>query len=67
MERRLVDDLGARHVDEDGGRLHQRELARAEQATRSVGQRERDGHVVGAAQHLVEGVRPAEKREVLVC
>ena len=53
-ERRLVHDRAARDVDQVGSRLHQRELRRADQVVRLVGQQAGDDDEVGFAQQLVE-------------
>jgi len=54
-ERRLVDNQPARGVDEERGRLHQRELARADQPGRSWRQDEVDRDDVGATEKIVLG------------
>ena len=50
----LVDDRPARRVDEEGGRLHQRELARADQLPRLLVERAVHAHEVGFAQQRVQ-------------
>src|SRR5881628_2505295 len=54
-QRGLVDDRTARGVDQVGGRLHQAELARAEELARAVGEHEANAHHVRARQQLVLG------------
>ena len=51
-QRVLVDDRPARGVDEHGGRLHQRELAGADQPARALGEPQVDAHDVRALEQL---------------
>lgn len=53
-QRRFVHDAAARHVDQDGRRLHQRQFARADQIARAVVQRGVDRHHVGPSEQFVE-------------
>ena len=57
-ERVLIDDRAARDVDEEGGRLHQPQPARVEQAARLVGQRAGDDDDVGVREQRLEGNVP---------
>ena len=50
-------DAAARHVDQDGRRLHQRQFARADQIARAVVQRGVDRDDVGTAQQFGERKR----------
>ena len=59
-QRRLVDHAAARGVDENGGRLHHRELGRADQ--RPVGLRHVDGDDVRPGKPARPGPRPARPR-----
>ena len=52
--RRLVRDRAARHIDEDGVRLHPRKLPRADQPACAVAQRRVQGNNVGLFKQLVE-------------
>ena len=54
-QRRLVDDRAARGVDQVGGRLHQAELAGADEAARALRQHDVDGDEVGLAEQVVLG------------
>src|SRR4051794_17077512 len=54
MQRLLVDDRAARRVDEIGGGLHQRELARADQLARRLVEVARDTDEVRLAQQRLE-------------
>ena len=68
VEGLLVDDGAAGDVDEDRGRLHQGQFARAEQAASGVGQRQRDDEDVGRGQHLIRGRRACRRsRRLLWC
>src|SRR5258705_4670271 len=64
IERVLVHDLGAGHVDEYRGGLHEPELARPEQALGVRGEGQRDNHVVGLLQHVVQAFHPPEKGDL---
>ena len=65
VERALLDDRAPRGVDDVRRGLHQRDLARPDQAARRRAQRAIDRDEVGAAHHLVEAahelhVQPAQ-------
>src|SRR3989475_665419 len=66
LQRRLVDHGAAARVDEDGVRLHGRELARGHQAPRGVGERHVHRHDVGGAQQLLEEDEAHAERVFLV-
>ena len=54
-ERGFIDDRSARRIHENGIRLHQRELLRADEAACAVRQHEMNGDDVGAAKQLFLG------------
>ena len=54
MERRLIDDLAARDVDQDRVVLGPGDLARADEAHGQAGQRHRNYDDVGPSQHRLE-------------
>src|SRR5579859_5822171 len=62
----LVEDRAARDVDHDGGRLRQRELPGADEATRRAGERQRDHDDVGDSEHRVQVGQRADEVHVLV-
>ena len=61
QQRAFVDDRPARGVDEVGGRLHAREIGRADQAARALAEHHMDGDDVGGGeQFLLGGVADAD-------
>src|SRR6266511_4212183 len=61
VQGRLVDDPAARHVDQDGSRLHQAQLPRADQAAGAAAEGQGDHQHVRRGEHSVEVVeRPHE-------
>src|SRR5262245_27011973 len=62
-QRGLIDQLAARRVDEQRGRLHQADLARADDALRLLVERQMDADDVRATEQLV----PANKFDAVLC
>jgi hypothetical protein len=58
----LVNELGARDIDEEGGRLHQGKFPPADRALAFRRNRHRNYDIVGASEHRVHHCRPAEQR-----
>ena len=58
-ERLFVDDRAARRVHEHRGRSHEPELARADEVTGRVGERDVQAHDVGLGEQAVEVADPA--------
>jgi hypothetical protein len=61
VERRLVDDLAARDVNQDRVLLHQVQFAGTDQSLRGGRQCGADDEDIGDAQNLVDAVGPCDQ------
>src|SRR6185369_6456002 len=63
VERMLIDDLRARHIDQISRRLHETEPAGIDQVASFSRERQGDGKIIRSTEQFVELFRPADKHQ----